>query len=72
MNFIAEYSLLQELRNIYYHPGMGYRSIEKLCQKAKELKLDVGRREVRDWLRTQDTHARYKPIVRKHKFKKHL
>ena len=25
---------------------------------------------VREWLKTQDTYTRYKPIVRKHKFQK--
>ena len=60
----------QELRNIYYDPSEGYQSAEKLYQKAKEKGLNVSRRAVRDWLKTQDTYSRYKPIVRKHKYRK--
>ena len=60
----------QELRNIYYDPSEGYRSAEKLYQKAKEKGLNVSRKKVRDWLKTQDTYTRYKPIVRKHKYRK--
>ena len=60
----------QELRNIYYDPSEGYQSAERLYQKAKERSLNVSRKTVRDWLKTQDTHSRYKPIVRKHKYRK--
>ena len=60
----------QELRNIYYDPSEGYQSAEKLYQKAKEKGLNVSRRAVRDWLKTQDTYLRYKPIVGKHKYRK--
>ena len=66
----AEIVTEQELRNIYYDPAEGYRSAEKLYQKAKEKGLSVSRRMVREWLKTQDTYTRYKPIVRKHKFQK--
>ena len=60
----------QELRDLYYDPVNGYRSREKLYQKAREKGLKVSRREVKEWLETQDTYTRYKPIVRKHKFQK--
>ena len=60
----------QELRNIYYNPSTGYQSIERLYQKAKESGLKVSRKLVRDWLKTQDTYTRYKPIIRKHKYQK--
>ena len=66
----TEVVIEQELRNIYYDPAVGYRSVEKLYQKAKENGLSVSRRMVREWLKTQDTYTRYKPIVRKHKFRK--
>ena len=49
---------------------MGYRSAEKLYQKAKEKGLSVSRRIVREWLKTQDTYTRYKPIIRKHKYQR--
>ena len=60
----------QELRDIYYNPLAGYQSADRLCQKAKERSLGVSRRAVRDWLKTQDTYTRYKPITRKHKYRK--
>ena len=60
----------QELRDLYYDPVNGYRSREKLYQKAREKGLKVSRREVKEWLETQDTYTRYKPIFRKHKFQK--
>ena len=60
----------QELRNIYYDPSKGYQSAERLYQKVKEKGLSVSRKMVREWLKTQDTYTRYKPIIRKHKFRK--
>ena len=66
MNVVKE----QELRDIYYDPIVGYQSREKLYQKAKEKGVKISRREVKEWLETQDTYTRYKPIVRKHKFRK--
>ena len=60
----------QELRDLYYDPVNGYQSREKLYQKAREKGLKVSRREVKEWLETQDTYTRYKLIVRKHKFQK--
>ena len=60
----------QELRDIYYNPSEGYQSAEKLYQKAKANGVSVSRRLVKEWLETQDTYTRYKPIVRKHKFQK--
>ena len=66
----AEFIIEQGLRDIYYNPRTGYQSMERLYQKAKEDGLNVSRRVVRDWLRTQDTYTRYKPIVRKHKFQR--
>ena len=60
----------QELRDIYYDPSEGYQSAERLYRKAKEKGLSVSRRMVREWLKTQDTYTRYKPVVRKHKYRK--
>ena len=59
----------QRLRDIYYNPKTGYQSAERLYQKALEDGLSVSREQVKDWLRSQDTYTRYKPIVRKHKFR---
>ena len=65
-NFIIE----QGLRDIYYNPSTGYQSIERLYQKAKESGLKVSKHKVRQWLKTQDTYTRYKPVNRKHKTQK--
>ena len=59
----------QELREIYYDPAEGYRSVEKLYRKARERGLGVSRRAVMEWLETQDTYTRYKSIVRKHRYR---
>ena len=59
----------QGLREIYYDPAEGYRSVEKLYRKARERGLGVSRRAVKEWLETQDTYTRYKSIVRKHRYR---
>jgi transposase InsO family protein len=61
--------LEQELRDIYYNPKTGYQSAERLYQKALAEGLGVTRKQVKLWLKTQDTYTRYKPIVRRHKFR---
>ena len=65
-----EFTIEQRLRDIYYNLKTGYQSMEKLCQKAKSDGLIVSRRLVKEWLETQDTYTRCKPIVKKHKFQK--
>ena len=60
----------QELRNLYYDPMTGYQSRERLYQKAKEGGLNVNRREVKEWLETQDTYTRHKPVAKDTSFKK--
>ena len=50
-----EFANEQGLRDIYYDPGTGYRSAEKLYQKAKEDGLKVSRKLVKERLITQDT-----------------
>ncbi len=62
-----EFVLGQKLRDIYYDPGTEFQSAERLYQKAKDDGLGVSHRIVEEWLKTQDTYTRYKPIVRKHK-----
>ena len=61
--------LEQGLRAIYYNHKTGYQSAERLYQKALEDGLSVSREQVKDWLRSQDTYTRYKPIVRRYKFR---
>ena len=65
-----EFANEQGLRDIYYAPKTGYRSAEKLYQKAKEDGLKVSRKLVKEWLITQNTYTRFKPVIRKHKFRK--
>ena len=60
----------QELGDLYYDPVNGYRSREKLYQKAIEKGLKISRREVKEWLETHDTYTIHNPVVRKHKFQK--
>ena len=65
-----EFATEQGLRDIYYDPKTGYQSAERLYQKAKGDGLKISRRLVKKWLETQDTYTRYKPVVKKHKFRK--
>ena len=62
--------LEQGLRDIYYNPKTGYQSSERLYKKALEDGLNVNRKLVKEWLKSQDTYTRYKPVIRKHKFRK--
>ena len=50
----------------------GYQSSEKLFQKALEDNLNVSRNDVKEWLKSQNTYTRYKPIFRKHKYRQTL
>ena len=70
MSLEKQFIIEQGLRDIYYNPSAGYQSIERLYQKAKESGLKVSKKLVKDWLKTQDTYTRYKPIIRKHKYQK--
>ena len=65
-----DFVIEQELRDLYYNLETGFQSAEKLYQKAKEEGINVSRKFVREWLTTQDTFTMFKPIVRKHKFRK--
>ena len=59
----------QGLRETYYNPSSGYQSAERLYRKALEDGLTVSRKQVKDWLKSQDTYTRYKPIVKRHDFR---
>ena len=59
----------QGLRDIYYDPKTGYQSSGRLYQKALEEGITISRNQVKEWLTSQDTYTRYKPIVRRHKFR---
>ena len=62
----------QGLRRIYYNPKSGFQSMERLYQKALYEGLEVTRKQVKEWLKPNDTYTRYKPIIRKYKFRQTL
>ena len=62
--------LEQVLRDIYYDPKAGYQSGERFYERALKEGITVSRSQVKDWLKSQDTYTRYKPIISKHKFRK--
>ena len=45
----------QGLREIYYNPATGYQSAERLYKRALEESLNVSRKAVKEWLKSQDT-----------------
>jgi hypothetical protein len=54
------------LREIYFNVNGGYMSMEKLYQSAKEEGIKgVSRKNVKEWLQTQNTYIIHKPS-RKH------
>ena len=54
------------LREIYFNVNGGYMSMEKLYQSAKEEGIEgVSRKNVKEWLQTQNTYIIHKPS-RKH------
>ena len=57
-----DFNLEQGLRNLYHRPGRGYRSIETLYRGAKEKGFNVSRKQVRNFLRAQDTYTKTKPL----------
>ena len=52
-----QFVIEQKLRDIYYDPGAGFQSAERLYQKAKDDGLDVSRRIVKEWFKTQDIYT---------------
>ena len=65
-HFIIE----QELRDLYYNPEIGFQSAEKLYKAAKQEGLNVSRKLVKEWLKTQETYTKFKPIKKRHAFQK--
>ena len=60
--FDTEYfDLEQELRDLYHSPASGYCSIESLYKRTKEKDLNVSRKQVRNFLKTQDTYTKTFP-----------
>ena len=60
----------QELRDLYYNPETGFTSVEKLYQNAKQEGINVSRKIVKEWLKTQETYTKFKPLKKRHKFQK--
>ena len=59
----------QTLRGVYYDPATDYQSAERLYQKALEEGLNVSRKAVKEWLKSQDPYTLYKPIVKRHDYR---
>ena len=65
------FDLEQELRDLYHNPGTGYRSVESLFKKVKEDGFKVTRKQVKNFLQTQDTYTKTFPKgVGKKKYRK--
>ena len=47
----------QRLTDIYYNPKTGFRSAEILYQKALEDDINVTRKEVKQWIKSQNTYT---------------
>ena len=60
----------QELRAVYYDPSSGYRSAEKLYKKLKENSVKISRKDVREWLKFQNTYTRFKRKIKPRKYLK--
>ena len=65
-----DFVLEQELRDLYYNPETGFQSAERLHKKAKEEGINVSRKKVKAWLKTQETYTKFKPLVKRHKYLK--
>ena len=46
----------------------GIQPTRRLYQKVLEDGLNVTKKQVKEWLKIQDTYTRYKSIIRKHMF----
>ena len=51
----------QQLRDLYYTPAHGYRGVQDLYRKAKEKNIPVSLKEVRNFLKSQDTYTKTFP-----------
>ena len=51
-----DFVIEQELRDLYYNPEVGFQSAEKLYQKAREEGINMSRKIVKEWLKTQETY----------------
>ena len=61
----------QELRDVYYDPSEGYRSAEKLYRTLKENGVkNISRKDVREWLKYQNTYTRFKRKIKPRKYLK--
>ena len=67
---VKNFEIEQGLRDLYCDPKTGYQSVERLYQKAREDGLRVSRKVVKEWVKTQKTYTKFKPIVRRHKFQR--
>ena len=71
VNVMEGVTIEQELRDIYYDPKTGYQSEENIYQQARSAGLRVSRQQIKEWLQTQDTYTKHKPLRKRgYKFQK--
>ena len=56
-----EFDTNQQLRDIYHSPAAGYRGIMDLYKRAKEQGIDVSQKQVKEFLKSQDTYTKTFP-----------
>ena len=56
-----ELGINQQLRDLYHSPTAGYRSIEALYKRAREGGIEVSRKEVKNFLKSQGTYTKTFP-----------
>ena len=50
----------QLLQKLYYDPKYGYQSADRLYEKAREIDLDIKRRDVSEFLKEQEVYQLHK------------
>lgn len=56
-----EFDVNQKLRELYHSPAAGYSEVNDLYRKAKERNILVTLKDVRNFLKTQDTYTKTFP-----------
>lgn len=53
---------MEELRKLYYDPKRGFLSADRLYEKAKEMDINVSRKQVKEFIKNQKVSQIFKPI----------
>ena len=56
-----EFEINQGLRELYYSPADGFSGVQDLYRKAKERDIPVSLKQVRNFLKAQDTYTKNYP-----------